>query len=254
MGRALLVTFFTGLAAVAVAQPHGEAPKAADDHAPAARQPARPAPVVSRITAAPQPVAGAGGHGEADAHAAATPPAKRGYVPIGASRRTAAGDHGAADAGHGGSGKPKPLVSGASVVPVKTATVSLDEHAGATGDHGAASSHAPDAKPASASRSDAGPPLHSRKPVRLAEVHGRLAAALAEARKDSGGATAAAGDGSGEHGTSHAPTAGNGASTPRLKLTWPGPRWSLTWPAAGRLPLAWPPLGPPAVSLPLEPR
>ena len=71
-------------------------------------------------------------------------------------------------------------------------------------------------------------------------VHGRLAAALAEARR-SGSVETSTLEGDHAHASALQPTlGGEGADEPRVSLTWPAPRWSLTWPATNRLAVTWP--------------
>ena len=142
MRQALLTTAILCAAVTAAAQ----------SHEPAAKGGAKPAPLVSRITAAPKPTPKAAAeHGEADAPGAAAP-----------------------------TGKPKPLVSGSGRVP-SVSTPAAAEHApapasaAATGVHASASAHSEvKPAPAAAAKTPAG-----KGPVNLATVHGRLTAALA---------------------------------------------------------------------------
>ncbi len=202
---------------------------------------------------------GAAAEAAAQSHdaTAPAPPARQGYVPIGAARRTATVDHGASaktSPGHPGSAKPKPVVSGASILMAKPAPEVSDGHGAPTAPHGTAPD-AHDSTPATATgEANPVPPVTVAKPVRLVEVHERLTALLAEARKDSGDETASAGEAPKSSSPSREPHRGEGAVTPRLLLRWPEPRWFLIWPDAGRLDVAPPTPGPPVRSVLPEPR
>jgi hypothetical protein len=219
--RTVLILVALGVcgAGVAAAQSHDApagttAPKATNasgDHAaaPADTTPARPKPTVSRIVAprpatATSPVAHeAPGGGAHDATAAAPP--KKGYVAVGAKA-------GGAAVAHAPEGKPKPVVSGAETLAAREpAHPTTDEHGAAAG-------------PASGG---------SRKPVKLSEVHGRLASALADALKPAAGRTAADGNGHDDRPAGHRAPA-------HVTLVWPGPRWTVAWPTSGRRALTWP--------------
>ncbi len=145
MRRALLTTAMLCAAVTAAAQ----------SHEPAAKTGAKPAPVVSRITAAPKPTpaAAAADHGEAEAHPAAA-----------------------------AKGKAKPLVSGATAPSAGAATPAAGHEAEAHARRSAAATRAPAAH-AAAAHAPAGPAAAkappAKGPANLATVHGRLTAALA---------------------------------------------------------------------------
>jgi hypothetical protein len=218
-------------------------PGAAAAHAPpvagaTGEKPARPAPVVSRVSALPKAVAA--GH---DAYAADHAPAaeatrKGGYVATGARKGEAGG-------AHGSRGKSKPVVSGAEALVSRTPAADA---------HGVAPADTHEAiAPAAASNAPA-----SREPVKLSDVHGRLAAALAaagdELRSSKDGATV---EQAGERGPTPAGSAGSAASrttkVPRFTVQWPAPRWTVRWPALGRVAVTWPSLTPAPAALPTRP-
>lgn len=137
-------------------------------------------------------------------------------------------------------GKPKPVVSGAermakpgpagdhgvAPAPLSATTTAAHGVAPAPAAHGA-----PAAAPVAVVKTPA-----AKGPVKLAKVHGRLAAALAEFRpephkdahdKDSTG-------GGGPHAKGAEP------GRPRIALTWPKARWRVEWPDADRVLVAWP--------------
>ncbi|MBP7777034.1 MAG: hypothetical protein KA371_07905 [Acidobacteria bacterium] len=197
----------------------------------------RPAPVVSRISASPRAAADSGGHAEPDGHAEPAPAAKKGYVAIGASRRPPVGDHAAAEPGHAASGKPRPVVSGAAALQGRALAASAGAVDAAT---------AAPSPPPGAHSGDPGPAVASDgKPTKLSVVHGRLAAALAEARTSSGAATPSAESAAGHAATPRQKPGEEGAAVPRVTLTWPEPRWLLTWPPQSRQATSWPGFAPP---------
>lgn len=232
----VLVAVVLACAVEARAQGHEPAP-AATPHAAAHEEPhpggapaaARKVPTVSRV-AAPTPRVtapiGAVAHEAVDSHAPAV--ATGGYVATGARPKTVEG------AAHGAGGRPKPVVSGGAV---KAPIVAEPAHGAAAPVATAAESHASEpvhgraAAPAAVAPRDA-----AQRPVRLADVHTRLAAALADARvptvRESGGALVA------HEGVVGSPTAM--ARLRRVVLAWPGPRWQVAWPAAGRVTVRWP--------------
>jgi hypothetical protein len=92
-------------------------------------------------------------------------------------------------------------------------------------------------------------PAKATKPVRLSDVHERLAAALAELRTPSGHGPGAAAADAAAHGAAGA----SDARRSRVVLTWPKPRWQVAWPAPGRVALTWPEVAaaePPAATIP----
>lgn len=215
----------------APADAHAPAAKpaaAAAEHAPspaAKAAAARPAPVVSRITAAPAPAATAG-EGAAAAHEA--PVAK---------------------------GKPKPLVSGAkgttheAEVPPgpRVSGLATAKPPAASGhsqrEHDAPAAH--DEHPAAAvpTTTPAVPRAagNPKAPVKLSAVHGRITAALAELRAESGGGSKAEGDGhggaKGGAARGHVPSPGK----PRFVVSWPAVRWHVVWrDDLDRLTVSWP--------------
>ncbi len=227
--RMLLAALVVCAAAEAAGQSHEAAPV-----------PARPVPVVSRITLPPKPAAVPAADTEADAHAEPVQPVKKGYVPTGAPRRSASGDH--ADAGHGTAGKPKPIVSGAAHPLTSTPAAGSGQPAESAHDAAAIVEAALPTEVPAPQGDDHGPAVAAadRKPVKLSVVHGRIAAALAEARKAGGEAGPAAGEPAVHAAAPQHRTGGEAAPPARMSLTWPEPRWSVTWPDPGRLVISWP--------------
>lgn len=226
----------------ASATAHAPATKGDDAHAPSAHGGAQPpaetakkGPTVSRVSRSPK----------ATADDAPAPRAE----PLGShGGGTKAGGAHVASGGRPKSGGPalatersKPVVSGAERMMAKPEPAR--DHGAAPGplgapttvSHGVAPAPAAPDTPAAAPAAVVKTP-GAKGPVKLATVHGRLAAALAEFRPESHG---------GERdkdahvrGGSHAK--GAEPARPRIALTWPKARWRVEWPDADRVIVAWP--------------
>ncbi|HUU34173.1 MAG TPA: hypothetical protein VMW48_08915 [Vicinamibacterales bacterium] len=212
-----LATVMLCVAASAAAQSHEAAQPAAKTVA------GRSAPVVSRITVAPKPTVATADQGAvAGSHA---PAAKAARKPVVSGARAAGG--------HGAEAPTGPRVSG---VRAPKATPTTAHGAPATHDEHASAAE-PIAAPAPlVSRTAA----NAKTPVQLSTVHGRITAALAELRAESGGETKDAGDG---HATARGAAKGHmsPATKPRYVVAWPGVRWRVAWPDdLDRLTVSWP--------------
>ena len=193
---------------------------------------------------------GAAPHGEAAAAAHDTEPAS-GYVATGSKPKSAVAK------------KKKPVVSGAEILQEsETAHAPAKPAAGAHGAPApAATSHdVPVARPAAAADAHAAAPVVAPPPAggpaKLADVHERIAAALADARAQSKGAKAdphagpegAARPAARKQPAAHA-AAENVSKAPRVTLAWPAPRWTVAWPDQPRIAVSWPvPATPAAVT------
>ncbi len=248
MHRLLCATAMICVAVSAAAQSHETATPAKKDaptdaHAPAARpataaaEHAAPAaakagggrsgPVVSRITAAPAPAAKAGDAAAASDHA---PVAK------GKSKPLVSGAKGAAHEAEVPAG---PRVSGSSAARPPAAAAPLpSEHAAPAAHNEHPAGAAPATKP-TAPRVAGNP----KAPVKLSTVHGRITAALAEFRAESGDDAKAGGDGDG-HGDARGGAARDRSMLPpkpRFVVSWPAVRWHVSWrDDLDRLIVSWP--------------
>lgn len=230
------------LAQAGQAQAPEAAPLPHDDHAVETKAPeaSKKKPTVSRVTTPavhPPAAATATATAKADDHAPKAAASEGGhsggYVATGAraTRTTASGPAKAA-------GKAKPIVSGATAPsaeshasdaahdesPAGKPAPSTSGGKAAAGDHHAspATSEHDAAEPAAAP-APATPRAAPRGLARLSDVHERIAAALASLRDD-GREPAARRDDDGDSGALRTPR------PPRITLTWPGPRWRVTWP------------------------
>ncbi len=247
------------VAAHAVAQSHEPAskagassPSAATAHAPTARgeetqaaqthdgdqKPAeakRKGPTVSRVSMPPKAPA-------------ENPPALRPEPPDRHAAATKASGGYEATGGRPKSGAPalvaeksKPVVSGAQHMAAKPApaaehgTVPAPHGAPGTAAHGAAPATTAQDTPAAVSAAVVKAPA-AKGPIKLATVHGRLAAALAEFRPEPHGDER---DGD-AHGVGGWHAKGAESARPRIALTWPKARWRVEWPDADRVMVAWP--------------
>ena len=191
------------------------APAPAEHAAPAAAKAGagRATPVVSRVTAEPTPSAKAG---EAAAAEDRLPAAKGKPKPL-VSGAKAAGHGTEMPAGPRVSGLPaaKPAAEAAPAPSAHAAPAAHDEHPPGA---------APTAIPA-ATRAAANP----KAPVKLSTVHGRITAALAELRTESGSEAKGESDGHGEAKGAAAKGRPAPAARPRFVVSWPAARWHVAW-------------------------